>query len=109
MLEAVQAYVRDSSAALVFGLDANVHEAKDPKGKTAHYAAWVDAYAALGLSSCWGQGPLDPVQCRTTYNARTYVQPQLQKAVKRAEFLKGDCNPKVRSTRFELSGVLKSL
>ena len=31
---------------------------------------------------------------RTTYNARTFVQPQLQKAVRLAEFHKGDCNPK---------------
>ena len=49
----------------------------------------MEAYRKLGLVSNWGAGEsIDPVACRTTFNARTYVQPQLQKAVKKAEFFK---------------------
>jgi hypothetical protein len=54
-----------------------------------HLSDWVAAYRKLGLVSNWGVGDsIDPVACRTTFNARTYVQPQLQKAVKKAEFFK---------------------
>jgi hypothetical protein len=49
----------------------------------AHYAEWCDAYTSLGLVSNWGGASIDPVAARTTYNARTFVQPQLQKAVKK--------------------------
>jgi len=49
-------------------------------------------YGRLGLSSCWGDGAaVDPKAARTTFNARTYLQPQLQKSVKLAEFHKGAC------------------
>jgi len=93
VLQTVQSVAAASypNATLVFGLDANVHE-KEQKN-TQHYAEWVAAYNALGLTSIWG-AEVDPIAARTTYNARTYVQPQLQKAVKSTEFEKGDCNPK---------------
>ena len=96
VLEAVHATVSRTGGAvkptLLFGLDANVYEAASG-GKTAYYADWVARYETLGLASNWG-AKVDPVACRTTYNARTFVQPQLQKAVRLAEFAKGDCNPK---------------
>ena len=51
--------------------------------------AFVDA----GLSSCWGNAP-NPASS-TTFNARTYLQPQLQKAARADEKVsKGDKNPK---------------
>jgi hypothetical protein len=54
-----------------------------------HVSDWVTAYRRLGLVSNWSSGDsADPVAWRTTFNARTYVQPQLQKAVKKAEFFK---------------------
>ena len=47
----------------------------------------------LGLTSCWGDVP-NPKNY-TTYNARTYLQPQLNKACKSTEKRKkGDVNPK---------------
>ena len=50
-------------------------------------------FAELGYTSCWGDVP--PVNNYTTYNARTFLQPQLQKASKFAERAKkGDVNPK---------------
>ena len=51
------------------------------------------AFRADGYSSCWGDSP-DPLSA-TTFNARTYLQPQLQKAAKSDEKVsKGDKNPK---------------
>jgi hypothetical protein len=46
-----------------------------------------------GLTSCWGDKP--ERDNFTTHNARTYLQPQLNKASKRDEIMtKGDVNPK---------------
>lgn len=45
------------------------------------------------MTSVWGQTP-DPTD-HTTYNARTYLQPQLNKAARKDELVKkGDVNPK---------------
>ena len=50
-------------------------------------------YVYIGITSCWGDKP-DPKQ-HTTFNARTYLQTQLNKAAKKDELLtKGDKNPK---------------
>ena len=50
-------------------------------------------FVAKGYSSCWGDVP-DPTK-HTTYNARTFLQPQLQKAARSTEKAsKGDKNPK---------------
>ena len=77
--------------ALLFGLDANTHTIGSPaKQGVAEFAA---AFRADGYSSCWGEQP-DP-NSATTFNARTYLQPQLQKAAKSDEKVsKGDKNPK---------------
>ncbi|KAG8458545.1 hypothetical protein KFE25_003080 [Diacronema lutheri] len=78
---------------LLFGLDANTYEARS--AKTQHVLDFADAYGALGLTSCWGDRP-DPHN-HTTFNARTYLQPQLNKAVKLSDLAKpgvGDKNPK---------------
>ena len=56
-------------------------------------ADFAAAFRAAGYSSCWGDFP-DP-NSPTTFNARTYLQPQLQKAAKSDEKVsKGDKNPK---------------
>merc|ERR1712100_747451 len=56
-------------------------------------AAFASAFVADGYSSCWGDAP-NP-KSPTTFNARTYLQPQLQKAAKSDEKeSKGDKNPK---------------
>mmetsp|Transcript_7420 Transcript_7420/g.8938 ORF Transcript_7420/g.8938 Transcript_7420/m.8938 type:complete len:580 (-) Transcript_7420:190-1929(-) len=81
-----------SNLKLVFGLDANTYE-HAKKGKTQDVLEFAKEYVRLGLTSCWGDTP-DPKN-HTTYNARTFLQPQLNKAAKRSEFLtKGDVNPK---------------
>ena len=50
-------------------------------------------FVSKGYSSCWGDAP-DPSN-HTTFNARTFLQPQLQKAAKSTEKAgKGDKNPK---------------
>ena len=94
--------------ALVFGLDANTHvtESRTGKGKSSQgVREFVADFTALGLSSCWaaeagaaaagaaaGAAQLPQI---TTHNARTYIQPQLQKASAREEVAtKGDVNPK---------------
>jgi hypothetical protein len=81
---------------LVFGLDANTYEFAKP-GKTQDVMAYATSYDKHGLTSCWGgpeSGGVDPTE-HTTYNARTYLQPQLNKAARRSEIKqKGDVNPK---------------
>ena len=53
----------------------------------------LGAYGAAGYTSCWGDVP-DPKN-HTTYNARTFLQAQLQKAARVDELAKkGDKNPK---------------
>ncbi|CAL1126411.1 unnamed protein product [Cladocopium goreaui] len=75
---------------LVFGLDANTHE-KKVDGK-AHVLDFEETYRGLGLQACWGD--VKP-KLYTTFNARTYLQPQLNKAAKSNELEeKGDRNPK---------------
>ena len=50
-------------------------------------------YVGHGLTSCWGDVP-DPTNY-TTYNSRTYLQPQLNKACKKSDKRSnGDVNPK---------------
>merc|ERR1712217_449123 len=75
---------------LVFGMDANTHEKRSDG--SAHVLDFESLYQSLGLSSSWGK--VDP-QVYTTLNARTYLQPQLNKAAKSTELAeKGDRNPK---------------
>lgn len=72
---------------LVFGLDANTHAKGTAKQQgVAEFAA---EFGALGYASCWGGAP-DPAN-HTTFNARTYLQAQLQKAVRQCDIhAKGD-------------------
>lgn len=84
--------------ALIVGLDANTYlNADGTLDGAKFYLAerfGVDCSAA-GLLNCW------PAEARwagalTTYNARTYLQPQLNKAVQHAHMAaRGDRNPKV--------------
>ena len=76
---------------LVFGLDANTYEhGSDSKQGVVEFG---QDFVSKGYSSCWGDAP-DPTN-HTTFNARTFLQPQLQKAAKSTEKAsKGDKNPK---------------
>ena len=77
---------------LIFGLDANTYEHARPK-KQQDVMDWGKHYVKQGLTSCWGDKP-NPSNY-TTYNARTFLQPQLNKACKNEEKReKGDVNPK---------------
>jgi len=77
---------------LIFGLDANTYEHGTPD-LMQDVTDWGRHYVSHGLTSCWGDMP-NPSNY-TTYNARTFLQPQLNKACKRSEKrTKGDVNPK---------------
>jgi hypothetical protein len=77
---------------LIFGLDANTYENSVP-GKTQDVLEYGHSFTAHGLLSCWGE-TINPSNY-TTYNARTYLQPQLNKACRQSEKRsKGDVNPK---------------
>lgn len=81
-----------SSHKLVFGLDANTYEKAKP-GKQQDVLEWGKHYVSLGLTSCWGDVP-SPTNY-TTFNSRTYLQPQLNKACKKSDKRSnGDVNPK---------------
>uniref|UniRef100_A0A7S1WEK8 Endonuclease/exonuclease/phosphatase domain-containing protein n=1 Tax=Alexandrium catenella TaxID=2925 RepID=A0A7S1WEK8_ALECA len=76
--------------ALLFGMDANTYERVSKS--TAHVLEFETLYRSLNLQSCWGE--VDPTRY-TTFNARTHLQPQLNKAAKSTELAeKGDRNPK---------------
>jgi len=77
---------------LIFGLDANTYEHFKP-GKQQDVMDYGKNYVSHGLTSCWGDVPQKGNY--TTYNARTYLQPQLNKACKSDQKrVKGDVNPK---------------
>jgi len=80
-----------NSKKLIFGLDANTYETGSAKKQDV--AKFGNFYLENHLTSCWGDHP-DPKNY-TTYNARTYLQPQLNKACKSSEKREcGDVNPK---------------
>ena len=66
---------------LVFGLDANTYAVGS--SKLQGVSEFASAFVADGYTSCWGDRP-DP-NSATTFNARTFLQPQLQKAAKTDE------------------------
>ena len=74
---------------LVFGLDANTYAEAKPL-KQASAESFVADVRAKNLATTSGD-----TRQLTTYNARTYLQPQLQKACGAAQMKeRGDCNPK---------------
>lgn len=78
---------------IIFGLDANTygHPESDQQG-VEDYSIF---FTELKMNSVYGQHP-DP-NSYTTFNARTYLQPQLNKAItfeERNDIGKGDKNPK---------------
>uniref|UniRef100_A0A7S0MPE3 Endonuclease/exonuclease/phosphatase domain-containing protein n=1 Tax=Pyramimonas obovata TaxID=1411642 RepID=A0A7S0MPE3_9CHLO len=83
----------DTPHKLVFGLDANTYVTGKP-GKVQGVKEFAEFFVAAGLTSQWGDS-VDVDISRTTLNARTFMQPQLNKAVKMSEKMaKGDHNPK---------------
>lgn len=64
---------------LVFGLDANTHVTHSA-GKRQGVFEFVAHLQKIQLATCWGT-QIDP-KINTTYNARTFLQPQLNKAVR---------------------------
>ena len=92
LIKAMKSDSKLTSHRLIFGLDANTYEHAKP-GKQQDVLEWGEHYVTKDLTSCWGDIP-DPKNY-TTYNARTYLQPQLNKACKSTEKReKGDVNPK---------------
>jgi len=90
----IKAMSSDSSAGhkLVFGLDANTYEKAKP-GKQQDLMDFSKHYLSYGLTSCWGDVP--DKKNYTTFNSRTYLQPQLNKACKKSDKRSnGDVNPK---------------
>mmetsp|Transcript_75501 Transcript_75501/g.125891 ORF Transcript_75501/g.125891 Transcript_75501/m.125891 type:complete len:569 (-) Transcript_75501:750-2456(-) len=76
---------------LIFGLDANTYE--HGSASKQDVLEFARAFVAEGYTSCWGDSP-DPTN-HTTFNARTFLQAQLQKAARSNEKIsKGDKNPK---------------
>lgn len=96
VLDAVVATLKSNAALtnhrLIFGLDANTYEHAKP-GKQQDVMDFGRHYVEHGLTSCWGDVP--KASNYTTYNARTFLQPQLNKACRQADKReKGDVNPK---------------
>jgi len=93
VLDAVAGYFKTTSGKqLIFGLDANTYE-NGVEGEKQDVLDFAKRYKTYGFSSCWGDTP-NPSNY-TTYNARTYLQPQLNKACKKEDRrAKGDVNPK---------------
>eukprot|EP00658_Telonema_sp_P-2_P065142 TRINITY_DN54466_c0_g1_i1.p1 TRINITY_DN54466_c0_g1~~TRINITY_DN54466_c0_g1_i1.p1 ORF type:complete len:187 (-),score=39.07 TRINITY_DN54466_c0_g1_i1:287-847(-) len=55
----------------------------DKKGERQSVSGFTSKFQDLGMNSCWGPNP-DPDR-HTTCNARTYLQPQLNKACRTPE------------------------
>merc|ERR1719272_1595080 len=77
VLGGVHAVAQSSSdRSLIFGLDANTYE--HPGADKQGIAGFAQDFLSKGMNSCWGPAP-EP-QSHTTCNARTFLQPQLNKA-----------------------------
>jgi len=77
---------------MIFGLDANTYKVHNDQYQGVEN--FQENIAAMGMGSCWGDRP-NP-NSSTTCNARTYLQPQLNKAVGLKEKIeKADKNLKV--------------
>merc|ERR1711879_207797 len=63
---------------MIFGLDANVYEKVGNMKKVQLYTDYVDSLKELNVDCVFGE-QFDPTSY-TTYNARTYLQAQLNKA-----------------------------
>lgn len=94
VLRQVVHFAKKKNLKLVFGLDANSYEHAKP-GKQLDVREFNRVFRdELHLTSCFGL-EVDPTNY-TTFNARTFLQPQLNKAAGSREdfFSKGDVNPK---------------
>lgn len=81
-----------SGDALLFGLDANTYL----KGSTSLYGVqeFLQECRGVDFQVCWPED-MEMSKCLTTCNARTFLQPQLNKACPSAKKLEmGDVNPK---------------
>eukprot|EP00933_Yihiella_yeosuensis_P058153 TRINITY_DN5841_c0_g2_i1.p1 TRINITY_DN5841_c0_g2~~TRINITY_DN5841_c0_g2_i1.p1 ORF type:complete len:525 (+),score=120.70 TRINITY_DN5841_c0_g2_i1:35-1609(+) len=97
----------DESCRLLFGMDANTYL----KGTDKLYGVkkFLEDCHSLDLKASWEKGM---EECLTTCKARTYLQPQLNKAVASSEKLqKGDVNPKdhivFKASHFEAISTFK--
>lgn len=92
IVKAMKSNVQLHDHKLIFGLDANTYE-NSVRGKTQDVLEYANSFSEHGLLSCWGE-TINPSNY-TTYNARTFLQPQLNKACRQDEKRsKGDVNPK---------------
>ena len=84
LVQAVHDVASSTGCRLIVGIDANTYQPGTKKLLPA--AEFLAFCGGVGLSTCWGEGgeSLGAAGC-TTYNARTYLQPQLNKAVGRGE------------------------
>lgn len=100
IVNAIESYIANHSRKLklLFGIDANTHS-KPEKDKLA-VRQFEEFCKSKNISTCFG-AKLDPSNL-TTYNARTHLQPQLNKAVSFEERReKGDRNLKDYIAFFE--------
>jgi len=96
----VSAVRRVASAAglpVIFGLDANTHQRREPSGGTKHVDEFLSELGSGEEPLCHSWPGEETSRWQTTFNARTFLQPQLNKAVRyeeRATSKLSDCNPK---------------
>merc|ERR1711957_357482 len=95
VVTAVNTVADRMKANLIFGLDANTYLEK--KEGWQHVDDFLDHLEPLGLRTCFGDEE-DMADCRTCCAARTFMQPQLNKAIRSADKLNSkagsDVNPK---------------
>ena len=89
VLRATHKVAKMQRRGLLFGLDANTHTSSIDTKKKQDVASFCKAFESLGLASCWGKGPIR----KTTFNARTFLQPQLNKSIKSCEMAKAKRDP----------------
>lgn len=96
VVNAVRRCAADAGIPLLFGMDANTHRREDPSGATKYVGSFLqDLQEGVHPVAHTWEG--EPASWITTCNARSYLQPQLNKAVPYAERLTSkatDRNPK---------------
>jgi len=82
VLSAVRKLAADAGLPVVIGIDANTYAHKDPKGEKKYVQSFLADLeeGPSPLAHSWSGS--DTTSWHTTFNARTFLQPQLNKAVR---------------------------
>ena len=82
IVRAVHRVALDKNLSILMGLDANTYRSTSTTSKRQGVAEFCEVLDKLALGTCWASSTTIP---STTFNGRTFLQPQLNKSVRSAD------------------------